>query len=252
MSKQSNNSVEWKGEERRSEKINTGLLKKRPFSKMKKKLLIYFLMISFISLVVGLEMIWEVGEPKQIERISNAMVEQFPGIEINAYQSEKIFEPIKVLQLRMLGLLLIVGACIAVTLGVFIKKIANPLDEMIIAAKQVRDGNLSVTVPVVSKDEIGQLGDIFNDLSVNLQEVLLFVAAVDSDLTDIINEIHKNRPVESEENKKLNEQIDLMSTKLDEIKDMVQSFNYYNVTFDGEHVMGNEPANILEQFKDLT
>ena len=89
----------------------------------------------------------------------------------------------------MLLLLAIVAFSIAMTLYFFVKDIANPLDGMIMAAKRIRDGHLSATVPVVSKDEIGQLGDIINDLTANLQEVLLFVGAVNSDLTDIIEEI---------------------------------------------------------------
>ncbi|MDH3973650.1 MAG: cell wall metabolism sensor histidine kinase WalK [Deltaproteobacteria bacterium] len=252
-----NNTKEWRGDERRSKEsqMKNGRLfffNQRPFSKLKKKLLIYFLLIAFVSLVVGLEMIWEVGEPKLLDQILANITEVRPHIELNKSELEKTFKPIRELQVRMMILLFIVATSISVTLLIFIKNIANPLDDMVLAAKELRDGNLSATVPVMSKDEIGQLGECFNDLAVNLQEVLLFVGAVDHDMTNILEKIEENRPEENNENRKLNEQLDLMAEKMDELKEMVQAFDYYNVVYDGEHVKGNEPDHILEKFKDLT
>jgi len=251
------NSQEWRGDERRSRErqMEEGRLfffNQRPFSKLKKKLLIYFILIAFVSLVVGLEMIWEVGEPKLLNKISANITEINPDIQLSKSASEKIFKPVRELQVRMMILLTIVATSISVTLLIFIKNIANPLDDMVIAAKELRDGNLSATVPVMSDDEIGQLGECFNDLAVNLQEVLLFVGAVDHDMTSILEKIEENRPPENDQNRKLNEQLDLMAKKRDELKEMVQAFDYYNVVYDGEHVKGNEPDNILEKFKDLT
>ena len=252
-----NNDKEWRGDERRSgQRLGSDgkapFLERRPFSKLKKKLLIYFILIAFVSMMVGLEMVWEVGEPKFLNKLSANILELTPNIDLNPEVSKKLFKPVRELQLRMLLLLFIVASSISVTLLIFIKNIANPLDEMVAAAKELRDGNLGATVPVLSNDEIGQLGESFNDLAVNLQEVLLFVGAVDHDMTDIIEQIEVNRPDLNVENEKLNEQLDLMIEKRDELKEMVQSFDYYNVVYDGEHVKGNEPDYILEKFKDLT
>jgi len=248
---------DWRGDERRSKErqMKEGRLfffNQRPFSKLKKKLLIYFILIAFVSLVVGLEMVWEVGEPKLLDQISANITELIPEIQLSASVTEKIFKPMRELQVRMMILLFIVGMSISVTLLIFIKNIANPLDDMVAAAKELRDGNLSATVPVMSNDEIGQLGECFNDLSVNLQEVLLFVGAVDHDMTTILEGIEKNRPVVNDETRELHQQLDLMAEKMDELKGMVQSFDYYNVVYDGDHVRGNEPDYILEKFKDLT
>ena len=252
-----NNEREWRGDERRSE-IRRGtdwkalFFERRPFSKLKKKLLIYFILIAFVSMVVGLEMVWEVGEPKFLNKISANILELNPDIDLSPEVSKQLFKPVRELQLRMILLLFIVATSISVTLLIFIKNIANPLDEMVAAAKELRDGNLGATVPVLSDDEIGQLGESFNDLAVNLQEVLLFVGAVDHDMTNILEKMEENRPTVNHENRKLNEQIDLLIEKRDELKEMVQAFDYYNVVYDGEHVKGNEPDYILEKFKDLT
>ncbi len=266
MSEMSDKNKDWRGEERRGKERRSGdrregdrrlgdrrkiFRERRPFSKLKKKLLIYFVLITFVSLVVCLEMIWEIGEPKLVDQISEKITESHPDIDLDSLNSSGIFTPLKELQIRMLLLLAIVAICIVATLLFFVRDIANPLDGMVTAAKRIRDGNLSYTVPVVSNDEIGQLGDILNDLAVNLQEILLFVGTVNSDLMEIIAEIEKNRPEQTEENQELNEQLDLMSDKIEEIKDMVQAFDYYHVVYDGDHVKGNEPDEILDKFKDL-
>ena len=253
-----NKAKEWRGDERRSKEtqMKNGrlfLFSPRPFSKLKKKLLIYFILIAFVSLMVGLEMVWEVGEPKLLDQIAANITKINPDIQLTESVSEKIFKPMRELQVRMMILLLIVGMSISVTLLIFIKNIANPLDDMVTAAKELREGNLSATVPVMSDDEIGQLGDCFNDLAVNLQEVLLFVGAVDHDMTQILEAIEQNRPeAHDEKHQELNIQLDLMAEKRDELKEMVQAFDYYNVVYDGDHVKGNEPDYILEKFKDLT
>ncbi len=258
---------EWKGEERRENpsvhaetlayparatERRRSFLKYRAFSPLKKKLLIYFLAVGFISLIVGLEMIWEIGEPKLIGQLSESVDAAFPDQTLDPALLAGAFQPLHDLQTRMLLLLSIVGLCVLIALGVFVREIADPLDGMVTAAKQIREGHLDVTVPVCSKDEIGQLGEIFNDLTVNFQEVLLFVGAVNGDLNHVVEKINDNRPDPDEGNEMLHEQLDLMTEKIDEMKEMVRSFDFYHVNFDGDHVTGNEPDEILEKFKNLT
>lgn len=131
------------------------------------------------------------------------------------------------------------------------RRIDDRLERIVAAAKQVRDGHLGETVPFESKEGLGQFVEIFNDLSVNLQEVLLFVGAVSNDMSHIVEEIEKHRP-ENKKHRKLNHQLDLLIEKIEELKEMVRSFDYYHVRFDGEAVLGDEPDEVLEQFKDLT
>ncbi len=257
---------EWKGEERRADpdghaetlayparaaERRRSYLKYRAFSRLKKKLLIYFLVVGFISLVVGLEMAWELGEPKLIDKLSESVQTAFPEQALERARLAGAFKPLHELQTRMVLLVLIVGLCILIALVVFVREIADPLDGMVTAAKQIREGHLNVTVPVRSKDEIGQLGEIFNDLTVNFQEVLLFVGAVNGDLSHVVDKINDNRPEPDDGNEVLHEQLDLMTEKIEEMKEMVRSFDFYHVTFDGDHVKGNEPDAILEKFKDL-
>ncbi|MBQ0139772.1 MAG: methyl-accepting chemotaxis protein [Kurthia sp.] len=68
----------------------------------------------------------------------------------------------------------IISILIGVLIIVFIKRtIIKPLDELMIAAKYIADGDLlQDDIKVRSKDEIGQLGTIFNNMKQNLQGLI--------------------------------------------------------------------------------
>ena len=248
MSETKDNDKRWYGEERRKSARRQGdpAVPCSPetggavFSSLKKKLLIYFVIISFVSLVVGLEMIWEIAEPALIERLSAGIADRYGETQPGLLASSGIFDPLKELQLRMLILLAVVAVSIAVTLVIFIRDIVNPLESMVIAAKQIRDGNLSATVPVKTKDEIGQMGEIFNELAVNFQEVLLFVGSAGGDLSGILSELEDYKSKQADGKSGFDEKLHLMSDKVNEIKEMVRAFDYYHASYDGNYVRGEE------------
>lgn len=244
------NSGEWHGEERRKKNSFFSYLDLRPFSKLKKKMLIYFFLIAFVSLIVGLEMVWEIGEPKLVNQIAENFIENNPEVQLTESMTKEIFQPLEELQIRMLLLLFIVALCITVTLIIYIRNIANPLDDMLVAAKSISEGNLATTVPVSSDDEIGQLGEIYNDLAVNFQEALLFVGAVNSELGDLLNEMEGKDSAKKDDND--DHIIQIKERVHEELRDLVQSFDYYNVIYDGEHVEGNESEQTIEKVKDHT
>lgn len=63
-------------------------------------------------------------------------------------------------------LLLIVLFVIAI---VFVQKLLNPINELIEKAKLIKDGNLSVRTNIKSNDELGLLGEYFNEMINYLQ-----------------------------------------------------------------------------------
>lgn len=71
-------------------------------------------------------------------------------------------------------ILLAVGMVIlllALTLSIFISlRFSRPLSALRDAAEQIGEGNLSISLPVKSKDEIGDLARAFNKMSIDLKE----------------------------------------------------------------------------------
>jgi len=70
-----------------------------------------------------------------------------------------------------LVLALLVGA-------VFTHAVVRPVRELAIAARRVEEGDLSVTVPVHSEDELGKLGHAFNTMVQGVRELVKGLAAV--------------------------------------------------------------------------
>ncbi|MGH7278398.1 MAG: methyl-accepting chemotaxis protein [Candidatus Rokuibacteriota bacterium] len=69
----------------------------------------------------------------------------------------------------LLGVFALVAALAIVAGVVFARRITRPVAQMVRAAERVGRGDLSVTVPVRSGDEIGQLAATFNDTIVRLR-----------------------------------------------------------------------------------
>lgn len=73
---------------------------------------------------------------------------------------------------RIMAIGLILGTAIA-GLAVFLlsRAILGPLERMTQAAREIESGNLDLTVPVTSRDELGQLAAAFNSMAGGLREL---------------------------------------------------------------------------------
>ncbi|MBN1880809.1 MAG: HAMP domain-containing protein [Deltaproteobacteria bacterium] len=227
-------------ERRKSERRKSAKEKRQSaiFSDLKKKLLIYFLLVVFVCIAITVELIIEVGEPKltdQITEIIMVQAEEHTALDaVAGFNFESIYEPLNHLQIRMIIVLGIVLAAVFLTLFFFIKDVAGPLDEMVQTAKEISRGNLAKTVPVYTKDEIGQLGGIINDITADFQEVLLMVGKISlsaADATDVIHnrvEVLKEKQISDE----IQQQLNVLYKDIRELKSLVESFSFYQIDLD--------------------
>ncbi len=145
----------------------------RNMSRLRKKLLLYFLLISIVSISVSAEIILEVSSPvfkRSIENnFYNQLIKDLPekkALEIMArINEEEVFDPIYNLRNRTILLLMVIFITIVGALFLFTKDIVDPLDGMVNATKKMVDGDLTVIVPVSTADEIGQIASLINDLN---------------------------------------------------------------------------------------
>lgn len=150
-------------------------------SRLKKKLLLYFILVSIVSISVSAEIIFEMSSARFRESIQanyeKQMARQFPPEKLAAIQKEidyrYVFEPISSLRNRMILLLVVVSVSIIGALFLFTRDIVSPMDGMVEATKKIAEGDLTITVPVMSEDEIGQVAGLINDMNVNLQDMIM-------------------------------------------------------------------------------
>lgn len=128
------------------------------------RLLNYFLLITIAAMMIGIEFFFEMNRAGLIAGIC--------GIDAQTALSEPL------LHLRnkiviMFGVLTLV---VAIVMMMFIRNITWPLQHMVDVAERINSGDLSQSVIIRSRDELGQLGIAINDLTSNLQEMAVFTA----------------------------------------------------------------------------
>ncbi len=159
------------------------LKKNKPMSRLKKKLLLYFLLISIVSISGSAEIIFAMSSQHFTKSIKNSFFVQMektlsPGAmdSVTAHLDEAaLFSPITDLRNRMVLLLLVISASIIAALVFFTRDIVAPMDGMVDATKKIADGDLTVSVPVISQDEIGQIGNLINSMNEKLLDMIIQV-----------------------------------------------------------------------------
>lgn len=161
--------------------MGTMFRKNKQMSRLKKKLLLYFLLISIVSISVSAEIILELSSSRFTAAIEHNL---YMNLEKNldpdsilrvrgALQEKALLAPLYDLRNRMILLLLVVSSCIIAAFFMFTKDIVSPMDGMVEATKKIAEGDLTVTVPVISQDEIGQIGGLINNMNTNLQDMVM-------------------------------------------------------------------------------
>lgn len=136
---------------------------------LQRTMIIYFLLIGFACLLVGLEFIAETNNPELRESIINNS-EKYSNNEIGR---EEVFKPIDRLRNKAVLMIVIIMFVILIVLTMFIKNITEPLQHMIEVSKKISTGDLSQTVKIHSDNELSELGNVINEMSSNLQEIIL-------------------------------------------------------------------------------
>ena len=84
----------------------------------------------------------------------------------------EVMEPVQRLGNEILIVALIVGVIIVVVSIIFARSIANPINKGVEFAQRLSNGDLTATVDVDQKDEIGVLAQALRDMSYKLKEVV--------------------------------------------------------------------------------
>lgn len=134
------------------------------------KMVFYFLLVAIANIFVALHFVWEMqldhSFREEVTRIVESIVSKEQPVEY-------IFTVLDALTRKfiiMAGVLIIVSATV---LFLFVIQIASPIQYMINMSKKIAQGDLSASLDMKSEDEIADLGNLINDLTVNLQEVIV-------------------------------------------------------------------------------
>lgn len=143
-------------------------------SSLARQMLIYFGFIAMAALLITVEFVWAV-------RIimSQAQALQSPTA---ADGIDHILAMLRTLQDKAFLIGIVQAVFTLIVLVMLIRRITDPLQQMIDKAWLISEGDLSRTIPVLRNDEIGLLAETINGLTSNVQELVAFGLSAESSL----------------------------------------------------------------------
>lgn len=191
-------------------------------------MIIYFLLIGFASMLVGVEFLVDFHRGALKAEIWENM--RHYGQE-EQYQA-LIFAPIDRLRSKAVLMVGIVMLVMVIVLTMFIKNITEPLQHMIKLSEKISAGDLSQTIHVDANNELADLGMVINEMASNLQEITLLsqriCAGGNRFVEDALVQL-QTRPLSQTGADLLETAVKKMSRDLNTLEEVIAYFNFYTV-----------------------
>jgi len=195
---------------------------------LQRTMIIFFLMISFASCLIAGEFLFDINS----EAMRSELIHNFTRLSNGEIQADLAFHPIEILRdkaILMVGLFLIV---VLILLTMFIRNITEPLQHMIEASKLIAVGDLSQTVSIRAKNELAEMGGIINQLTSNLQEMLLLAKDMCTTVDQFTEEVSaalNSRGADQEKATDLQNKVHVLNSKTKLMNDIILHCKFYGI-----------------------
>jgi HAMP domain-containing protein len=202
---------------------------------LQRTMIIYFLLIGFASILVGIEF-WADFHSGSLKSEIWQNISRFEHKQIS---QEAVFAPIDRLRSKAILMVAIIMVVMLIVLTMFIKNITEPLQHMIQLSQKISAGDLSQTIRIEANNELADLGLVINEMASNLQEIILLsqrmcangMIHVDQALGQLAKISTDIRSVED-----VRTVIRSLKDELSTLGEVIAYFNFY--TFDQKHDAG--------------
>lgn len=143
-------------------------MKARPKYTLQRTMIIYFLLVGFASLLVGVEFVAET-HGRDLRSYWLDQIEQHAD---QGLDREAVFKPLDHLRNKAVLMIGIIMSVMVIVLTMFVKNITEPLQHMIEKARGISRGDLSQTIRIEADNELADLGGVINEMASNLQEII--------------------------------------------------------------------------------
>jgi methyl-accepting chemotaxis protein len=230
------------------DKIKT-LFDKKQKSHLRRRLIAYFLLLSLVYLAFGAFLIMSLNKKGLQEEVyQNAVGSAGQG----EPDYKKVFSPLEKLQTKLSFVLIAIGIVSSLTTYFFVKDIEKPLKEMVKSAKRMSEGYLNETMPICSSDEIGQIGEIMNDIASNFQEILLYASAISKSSKGTVEELNEalHNPNCGAATENIEAHLVKLRGDMSELEEIVHSFKFFDVKIENGKITDDSqsyPADEVHQ-----
>ena len=225
-----------------------------------KKMWFYFSLIIIFTLPLIASLIYEVGSKRlqaQIEEsiagpVNTALLSA-PVPAPRTSESGDVGRILKRLQNRMILVMSAVFVAVLGAIFLFMHRVIKPLDEIGKAAFKMAHGRLDEPVPVRDRNEIGKIGELINDLAIDLQEILLHVWNHTRQDIILMERMAVNMSSQSGGNgmpADIKEDFYFVKQDIEDMRDMVKAFNFYHVRLAEEKVLVNKHPRLEGEYHD--
>lgn len=184
---------------------------------LERKMLSYFGLIAAASLLITIEFIWAI-------RGAIPGPESLAGLSAASESSiREMVQALQSLQNKALLMCVVQAVVTLIVLIMFMRRITGPLQQMVESSQIISEGDLSKTIPVRSRDEIGRLGETINALTSNFQELVALGLATESSLRSSLEGLRERIPPESA----ALESVEEMETELEGFRWIIDDFKLF-------------------------
>jgi methyl-accepting chemotaxis protein len=146
----------------------SGSMKPQSKYSLQRTMIVYFLLIGFAALLVGVEFIAETHG----EDMRQAFLAGLTDNATNPTDEAVLPQPLAHLRNKAILVIAIIMVVILIVMTMFMKHITEPLQHMIAASRKISGGDLSQTIRIEGNNELAELGGVINEMSSNLQEII--------------------------------------------------------------------------------
>jgi methyl-accepting chemotaxis protein len=202
---------------------------------LQRTMIIYFLLIGFASMLVGIEF-WADFRGGALKSEIWRNLDQYENHQITR---EQVLAPIDRLRSKAILMVVIIMVVMLIVLTMFIKNITEPLQHMIQLSRKISAGDLSQTVRVDANNELADLGHVINEMASNLQEIILLSQRICDDgrahVDNAMRQLNRS-DLDPQSVDQLRRAIGTMGDELSTMGEMIEYFNFYS--FDQKHDAG--------------
>ncbi len=133
----------------------------------------------------------------------------------------------------LLAMLVVVTAMVFI---MFVKNLIGPLNHMVMAAKKIASGDLRESIEIESNDELAEVGELINDLTANIQEIITNTLLYLEDIEENMYRCKKNLvEITKTDNRdriadKVESGFEETRKSLNALKSLLNEFSLYEVT----------------------
>jgi methyl-accepting chemotaxis protein len=201
----------------------------KPTSKysLQRTMVVYFLLIGFAVLFVGVEFIAETHGHEIRQAFLDGVADHGPSMTEDA-----ILQPLNHLRNKAVLVIAIIMVVILIVMTMFMKHITEPLQHMISASRKISAGDLSQTIRIDGNNELAELGGVINEMASNLQEIIHMsrntCVSGEAMLTHVTSAIDQPEP-NIGTLPEMHQKIDHFRTELGMLEDALDCFKFYAI-----------------------